>query len=86
MSYSAKTLILLKIYENREKEYFALKPEMFNLPMLEFEKILVSMQNDGYIKGLIDAGAIEDGVRRIAQPYCPKLTQIGLRYLLDQAK
>ncbi len=86
MNYSVKTLILSKIHENREMEYFALKPEMFNLSMLEFEKILVSMQNDGYIMGLIDAGAIEDGVRRIAQPYCPKLTQRGLRYLRDQEK
>ncbi len=66
MNYSAKTLILLKIYENKEKEYSALKPEMFNLSILEFEKILVLMQNDGYIKGLIDAGSIEGEIRRIA--------------------
>lgn len=51
--------------------------------MLEFEKTLVSMKNDRYIKGFIDVGAIEDGVRRIAQPYCPILTQRGMRYLLN---
>lgn len=57
--------------------------EQMKIPFEKWEQLLIMMQDEGYIKGLVTAKALEDTFRHISEPIKPQITIKGLEYLAD---
>lgn len=49
------------------------------------EKLLILMQEEGYIRGLVITQGISDDFPRIAEPVKPRITLSGLEYLAENS-
>lgn len=59
--------------------------EKLKLPYGRWEQILILMQDDGYIKGLVVDRTTESPLRHIVEPVFPQITIKGLEYLVENS-
>lgn len=50
-----------------------------------WEQLLIMMQDEGYIRGLVTAQSLSDSHRWIADPVAPEITIKGLEYLAENS-
>ena len=62
---------------------YAISAEKLKLPYGRWEQLLILMQDDGYIKGLVLSKSSESPLRHIAEPIFPQITIKGLEYLSE---
>lgn len=51
----------------------------------KWEQLLILMQDEGYIKGLVISKDLEQMYRHITEPIKPQITIKGLEYLADNS-
>lgn len=76
--------ILRELEKNMGNEDFDIKnisAEKIKIEFNKWEQILILMQDDGYIKGLVLSKNIEQAYRHITEPINPQITIKGLEYL-----
>ncbi|MCI8514113.1 MAG: hypothetical protein HFI93_05725 [Lachnospiraceae bacterium] len=76
--------ILQELEKNIGKEDFSIQifsPEVLEIPYGQWEQLLILMQEEGYIKGLVIEKAFEDTFQHITEPIKPGITIKGLKYL-----
>lgn len=49
------------------------------------ESLLIMLQDDGYIRGLVIRQVLGETRRHIIEPICPEITLKGLEYLSDNS-
>lgn len=59
----------------------AISPFRLGITRERWERLLVMMQDDGYISGLVLTKCLGDSYRRISEPVRPEITIKGLEYL-----
>nr|DAF39265.1 MAG TPA: YjcQ protein [Caudoviricetes sp.] len=59
----------------------AISPFRLDVTRERREQILIMMQDNGYIKGIVVTKNLGDMKRHIAEPICPEITIVGLEYL-----
>ena len=59
----------------------AISPFRLDVTRERWEQILIMMQDNGYIKGIVVTKKLGDMKRHIAEPICPEITIVGLEYL-----
>lgn len=50
-----------------------------------WEQLLIMMQDEGYIRGIVTAQSLSDSHRWIAEPIAPEITIKGLEYLAENS-
>lgn len=60
-------------------------PERFNVNKNRFEQILIMLQKNGYIEGLITNKTVSDDRERIIEPVNVQITLRGLEYLNENS-
>ena len=78
--------ILRELEKNMGNENFSIKSisaEMMKISFERWEQMLILMQDEGYIKGIVTSKALGDKYRHIAQPIQPEITIKGLEYLAN---
>jgi len=60
-----------------------ISPFRLGITRERWEQILIMMQDEGYIKGLVLAKSLGDSRRHIAEPIEPEITIKGLEYLTN---
>lgn len=76
--------ILKELEKNMGNEQFSvssISAEKMKVPFERWEQLLIMMQDEGYIKGLVIAKFLEDKFRHITDPINPEITIKGLEYL-----
>lgn len=61
----------------------AISPFRLGISRERWEQILIMMQDEGYIRGLVIAKSLGDARRHIAEPIQPEITIKGLEYLAE---
>ena len=59
----------------------AISPFRLDVTRERWEQILIMMQDNGYIKGIVVTKKLGDMKRYISEPVCPEITIKGLEYL-----
>lgn len=80
--------ILRELEKNMGNEKFSvhlISAEKFNISFEKWEQLLILMQDEGYIKGLVLAKSLEDIYSHIVEPIKPKITMKGLEYLANNS-
>lgn len=84
--------IIYKILRNLEinmgNEQFQIKTisaETLGIPFNRWEQLLIMMQDEGYIKGLVINKSLEDTYSHIVEPIKPQITIKGLEYLAENS-
>ena len=60
-----------------------ISPFRLGISRERWEQILIMMQDDGYIKGLVLTKTLGDSRRHIAEPIEPEITLKGLEYMVN---
>ncbi len=63
----------------------AISAEKLKISQERWEQLLIMMQDEGYIKGLVITKTLSDTKRHIAEPIQPEITLKGLEYLADNS-
>lgn len=80
--------ILRELEKNMGNEDFNIEiisAGKLKIPFDKWEQILILMQDEGYIKGLILSKDLEQMYRHIAEPIKPQITIRGLEYLAENS-
>lgn len=80
--------ILRELEKNMGNENFSVKSisaEMMKMPFERWEQMLILMQDEGYIKGIVTTKALGDKYRHITHPIQPEITIKGLEYLANNS-
>ncbi len=80
--------ILRELEKNMGNEKFSVETisaEKMKISFEKWEQLLILMQEEGYIKGLVLSKDLEQTYRHIAEPIKPQITIKGLEYLADTA-
>jgi hypothetical protein len=80
--------ILRELEKNMGNEEFSVQSisaESLKIPYNKWEQLLILMQDEGYIKGLVISKTAEDIYRHIIEPIKPQITLKGLEYLADNS-
>jgi hypothetical protein len=80
--------ILHELEKNMGNEDFSVQSisaEKLKIPYNKWEQLLILMQDDGYIKGLVLSETTEDMYRHITEPIKPQITIKGLEYLSENS-
>lgn len=78
--------ILRELEKNMGNERFSIETISADKMKISFEKweqILILMQDEGYIKGLVLSKDFESMYRHIVEPIKPQITIKGLEYLAE---
>lgn len=78
--------ILRQLEKNMGNEGFSvnmISAEKLGIPFNRWEQLLILMQDEGYIKGLVLTKDLESLFRHIAEPIKPEITIKGLEYLAE---
>lgn len=82
--------IIYKILKSLEKgmdysefDTDCISPERLGVTRERWEKILIMMQKNGYIEGVVITSSLSDYYERIAEPIRPQITLLGLEYLTE---
>lgn len=59
--------------------------EQLKINANRWEQLLIMLQDDGYIKGLICMQSVSDDKRHIVEPIKPQITLKGLEYLANNS-
>lgn len=76
--------ILKELEKNMGNEQFSvcsISADAMKISYNRWEQLLIMMQDEGYIKGLVIAKSLEDKYRHIVEPINPEITIKGLEYL-----
>lgn len=87
-NFKAMYKILRYLEKNMGNEDFslhAISAEALKIPYNRWEQLLILMQDEGYIKGIITGKAAKDRYRHIAEPVMPEITIKGMEYLADNS-
>ena len=77
-----KILKLLEVNMGREDfDYELISAKAMKIPYEQWEQLLIMMQHEGYIDGIVYARTVEDKFDHIAQPIRPVITLKGMEYL-----
>lgn len=80
--------ILRELEKNMGNEQFSvstISAEKMKISFERWEQLLILMQDEGYIKGLVVAKSIDDKYRHIVEPIFPEITLQGLQYLAENS-
>ena len=80
--------ILRELEKNMGNENFSVETisaEKMNISFEKWEQLLILMQDDGYIKGLVLTKETSEMYRHIAEPIKPQITIKGLEYLAENS-
>ena len=80
--------ILKELEKNMGNEKFCIESisaEKMKISFEKWEQLLILMQDDGYIKGLVLAKEMGEMYRHIAEPIKPQITIRGLEYLAENS-
>ena len=78
--------ILMELERNMGNEQFSIEvisAERLKLPFNRWEQLMIMMQDEGYIRGLVVARNISERYRHIVEPIFPEITIKGLEYLAE---
>lgn len=64
---------------------YSISAEKLGIPYGKWEQLLILMQDDGYIKGLVLTKSLESPLRHIAEPVFPQITIKGLEYIAENS-
>lgn len=76
--------ILRELEKNMGNENFDIhniSAEKLGISFEKWEQLLILMQDDGYIKGLVLSSGLGEMYRHITEPIKPQITIKGLEYL-----
>lgn len=68
---------------DEECDYREISPDVLNIAETQWEQLLISMQEDGYIKGLAYSRKLDEKFPHLARPITPRITLKGMEYLAD---
>ena len=68
---------------NEDCDYREIMPGVLNVAETQWEQILISMQEDGYIKGLAYSQKLGEKFPHLAYPVTPRITLKGMEYLAE---
>lgn len=80
--------ILRELEKNMGNENFnieTISAEKLKISFEKWEQLLIMMQDEGYIKGLVLSKDLEQMYRHIAEPIKPQITIKGLEYLANNS-
>lgn len=80
--------ILRELEKNMGNENFSvhsISPEQLKISFEKWEQLLILMQDEGYIKGLILSQDLQNAFRHITEPIKPQITIKGLEYLANNS-
>lgn len=80
--------ILVELERNMGDEQFsinAISAERLKLPFNKWEQLMIMMQDEGYIRGLVVSRNISERYRHIVEPIFPEITIKGLEYLAENS-
>lgn len=80
--------ILMELEQNMGNEQFSVESisaERLKLPFNRWEQLMIMMQDEGYIRGLVVARNISERYRHIVEPIFPEITIKGLEYLAENS-
>lgn len=81
-----KILRLLDKYKGDEKFSVELiSASALGLKFEEWEQLMIAMQEEGYIKGLVVGQSLTDKFPHIAEPIRPAITFKGMEYLEENS-
>lgn len=78
--------ILRQLEKNMGNEDFSvnlISAKAMNISYERWEQLMIIMQDEGYINGIITAKSIENMYRHITEPIHPQITLKGLEYLSE---
>lgn len=78
--------ILRQLEKNMGNEDFSvsvISAQAMNISYEHWEQLIIIMQDEGYIKGIITAKSIDNMYRHITEPIHPQITLKGLEYLSE---
>lgn len=80
---------ILKMLEknmgNEDFDIALISAEKLKISFGKWEQLLILMQDDGYIKGLVLSSDLSKVYRHIVEPIKPQITIKGLEYLAENA-
>lgn len=80
--------ILRTLEKNMGNEKFdiaSISAKKLNVPFEKWEQLLILMQEDGYIKGLVLSNDLSSMYRHITEPIKPQITIKGLEYIAENS-
>lgn len=80
--------ILRELEKNMGNDNFSVEnisAERMKISFEKWEQLLILMQDDGYIKGLVLSKDLEQIYRHIIEPIKPQITIKGLEYLTENS-
>lgn len=80
--------ILRSLEKNMGNDEFDIKSvsaERMNISFERWEQLLIMMQDEGYIKGLVLSNGLSSTYRHITEPIRPQITIKGLEYLAENS-
>lgn len=80
--------ILRQLEKNMGNEKFDVRiisPKSLKVSFEKWEQLLILMQEEGYIKGLVIARDLEQKYKHICEPVNPQITVCGLEYLAENS-
>jgi len=80
--------ILRELEKNMGNEKFSVETissEKLKVPFRKWEQLLILMQDEGYIKGLVLSKDLEQTYKHITEPIKPQITIKGLEYLANNS-
>jgi hypothetical protein len=66
-----------------EVDYSEISPFQLGVTRERWERVLIAMQDEGYIKGLVLGSSLTDNRRHIAEPIQPEITIKGMEFLAN---
>lgn len=64
---------------------YCISAEKLGITYGKWEQLLILMQDDGYIKGLVLTKNLESPLRHISEPVFPQITLKGLEYIAENS-
>lgn len=80
--------ILAKLDKHKGDEtfdYYEISAKALNVSFNEWEQIMIELQRNGYIRGLVYTKAIDQKFEHICEPVQPSITLKGMEYLAENS-
>lgn len=68
-----------------ELDVNAISPERLGITRARLEQLLIMLQSEGYISGIVCTQELTDRYKHITEPIYPVITLKGLEYLADNS-
>ena len=72
---------LEKSMDDEQFSVLSISAQKMGITFERWEKIMIMMQDEGFIKGIVVSRSLEDNHRHIQEPIYPEITIKGLEYL-----